>query len=261
MKRLLVLLTIPLAVACGSEPSSPGSPRPPSSADYDGAWGLQSGHGPDGDIAVIEGAPITLDIDGGSASGRAACNYYGGDVTTDGSSFHLQGGSMTEMACEEAIMEAEARYMAALMVADTISREEDTLSLTGPDAELVFEFLAPPPTASLTDTTWHLESLVHGRGPDGFVSSTYPAELILHGDGKLEGSTGCRRLTGEWIEGGHTIDFTTFGAEGNCPPDLREQDDHVVGVLGDGFTAEIEGNELTIYAARGTDGLTYSSDP
>lgn len=72
----------------------------------------------------------------------------------------------------------------------------------------------------------------------------------------MTGSTGCRELHGEWIEDGDEVLFATFGAEGNCPEELREQDGHVVGVLGDGFTVKIDGDQLTIFS-RGGLGLAY----
>lgn len=147
--------------------------------------------------------------------------------------------------------------MTALVEADTIAREGDTLTLTGEDVELHFREAPPPPTAKLLGQTWQLESLIQGRGESEVVRSAHPASLKLSGDGSFTGSTGCRGLSGEWIESLDEIVFTTFAANGNCPRDLVAQDNHVGGVLGDGFTASIEGSELTVFASRGDFGLLY----
>lgn len=129
--------------------------------------------------------------------------------------------------------------------------------MSGGDAELVYRQVPPPPTAELVGTTWRLESLIEGRGSAGIVSSAHPARLKLSGDGSFAGTTGCRGLSGEWTERIDEILFTTMSADGNCSENLRAQDGHVVGVLGDGFTASIEGQELTVFASRGDLGLVY----
>jgi hypothetical protein len=47
-----------------------------------------------------------------------------------------------------------------------------------------------------------------------------------------------------------------LAADGECPDDLRSQDDHVVAVLGDGFRAGIVEDRLTALDADGR-GLVY----
>jgi heat shock protein HslJ len=249
--RSLVVWSALIALAgCGQPDAGPDAPS------YRGTWELVSGRGPDGEVALIEDYRITLQIDRTTAGGTAACNHYGGDVTIDGGSFRMRGASMTEMACRPDVMEAEAAYMAALGAAQTIAREGDTLVLAGDATELRFELVPPVPTADLIDTRWELESLISGGSGDSAVSSAAPAELLLDSDGTVSGSTGCRELDGEWIEDGDEILFTTFGADGTCPEELQDQDDHVVGVLGDGFTVEIDGDQLTVSSSGGL-GLVY----
>ena len=253
--RLLIVSSALIALAACAQPDSglnePGGP----STSYRGTWQLISGRGPEGEVSVIGDFRITLQIDRRSLGGTAACNRYGGDVTIEGGSFEMRSGVMTGMACRSDVMESETAYLAALGAADTIAREGNTLILAGDATELRFELLPPIPTAELIDTRWELESLISGRTDDSVASSTAPAELLINSDGTVTGSTGCRELHGEWIEDGDEILFATFGAEGNCPEELQAQDGHVVGVLGDGFTVEIDGDQLTIFS-RGR-GLAY----
>jgi heat shock protein HslJ len=206
---------------------------------------------------LIADYPITLTVSGENVSGAAACNNYGGAVTAAGSSFKINVASMTEMGCADRVLRSQEAYLAALSQTDSVVRHADTLTLRGGTAELSFALLPPAPTTDLVETKWRLESLIEGRGPSGVATSAHPAHLILRTDGTLRGSTGCRRLRGEWIEEGERILFTSLSATGRCSKELAPQDSQVVGVLGDGFTASIEGLELSVFAARGDRGLVY----
>lgn len=264
MKKLIVSLVLVLAAcACGSpspaDPGgSPGDESPPD--EYLGTWHLTSGRGPDGMVPLVEDYSITLEITGERVRGSAACNSYDGTAKITDSTFDAPGFAVTEMGCQANVTASQDAYLAALQKVDSISREGETLTLSGPEVALTFDRVPPPPTASLVDTKWRLEALVNGRGPEGAVSSASPADLELSNDGTLGGSTGCRELSGEWSERGNEILFTTFSTEGHCSADKADQDDHVVGVLGDGFTVSIDGPELTIFRSRGDEGLIYRAD-
>ncbi|MDQ5815261.1 MAG: META domain-containing protein, partial [Actinomycetota bacterium] len=107
-----------VAIACGAGGSTGGGSASPS--PYTGAWRLTDGRGPDGEVPVIKGYRITLDISDQKAGGTAACNIYGGDLDINGDSFSLKGGlAMTEMACDPEAMDSEAAYLEALAVVDT----------------------------------------------------------------------------------------------------------------------------------------------
>ncbi len=253
--RLLVASAMSIFAACGEPASSPNEAGAPSRS-YRGTWQLVEGHGPEGDVPVINGFRITLGLRDENASGTAACNWYGGDIVIRGGSFALRGGSMTDMACRPDVMESESAYLAGLRAADAITREGDTLILRGTETELRFELMPAVPTAELIDTRWELESLIYGPSNDLVASSVGPAHLVLKSDGTLTGSTGCRELRGEWVERGDEIAFTTFGADGTCPEEVREQDGHVVEVLGDGFTVDVDGDRLKVLS-RGGLGLAY----
>jgi heat shock protein HslJ len=249
----LITLVV-IAAACGQSGSGGASGA---TASYAGTWILTEGRGPGGEVSLVEGYRITLDIqDNDLVSGTAACNTYDGEIGVNGDSFSFKGFSMTDMDCDPPVMDSEATYIDALWAADAIAREEDRLVLKGPDTELRFELLPPAPTAELIDTVWRLESLIEGTGPAGLVSSARAARLILRSDGTLSGSTGCRDMEGKWTERGDEILFTDLAAEGRCSAELRRQDGHVLNVLGDGFTAEIEGETLTVLS-KGGQGLQY----
>jgi heat shock protein HslJ len=252
------------AIACG-EPSEPRSEDPAGTSGYTGTWRLTEGRGPDGDVPLIKGYRITLEISEGNVVGRSACNTYGGRMDTNGDSVSLHGLGGTEMGCARPVMDSEETYLNTLLVADTIEREDDTLILTGPDAELVFELVTPPPVAELTDTVWRLESLLEGSGDEASGSSAAaPAELILRSDGTLSATTGCQELEGEWSQRADEIVLPVLSSKNRCGPDvgpeLRQQDIHVSAVLGDGFTFNLEGQTLTVFS-MGDLGLQYTAKP
>jgi heat shock protein HslJ len=262
VRRLALVAAVLLAASCGRAADAPAPPgaAPADRSAHEGSWELVSGRGPDGAVPVLDRHPITLEIDGSAANGRAACNLYGGRVEVDGSSFTAAGMGGTDMGCAPDVMESEARYHAALLAADRIEVAGDEMTLTGSGTELVFRRLPPVPTARLVGTTWKLESLIDGTGPDVVAVAAAPADLTLSDDGTFSGSTGCRELTGSWSENGGEIFFDEMRADGTCEESLREQDSHVVGVLGDGFPVEIEENTLTIDKPRMGKGLVYLAD-
>ncbi len=101
------------------------------------------------------------------------------------------------------------------------------------------------PTADLVGTSWRLESLVDGNTASSV--SDEPAPLLLAANGEVTGSTGCHDFRGTWQVSGATVDLDGFAIdESLCPPELRDQDEHVASALGDGFTVEISGDVLTV---------------
>ena len=259
-KALLSLVVVGvLASACGKPGTDPGGPGDDLGA-YLGTWELAEGSGPRGQISLPPDGRITLLIEVDSIGGIAACNMYGtGDFTIDGHDLDTRAGvSLTEMACSEDLMAAESAYIDAFVDADRIDRDGDTLTLSGPQVELTYGFVPPPPTADLIGTTWVLESLLLGSGADAVATSAEPAELRLEEDGTVTGTTGCRRLEGTWRQNGDEIVFPSLAADGECPETLSQQDGYVVSI-GDGFTFEVEGDTLTIDPYLGEARLVYRS--
>lgn len=269
MKVITAVLVVVMALAaCDSKPAleSPAADgvstlsepaRGERSTDYEANWRLVSGYGPEGEVRLIDGADVSLIISGRRASGRAACNSYNSRFHAAGDSVRVRGGSMTGMACAPDVLESQEKYLSALYAASKIQRRGDMLILSGDGAELVFELVPAPPISELVGTRWELQSLIRGANPGASSTAASPAYLRLSRDGTFSGSTGCRELAGEWIENGYEILFTSMEAIGDCSEDLARQDGHVVGVLGDGFTVEVESGELTITDERKASGLLY----
>jgi heat shock protein HslJ len=249
--RRLPFLLIVLLAACAPAPAASSGPIASAGADAEGTWLLASGDGPDGELPVLEDHPITLTIAGSELFGRAACNEYGGRIMLEDGQVKIGEMFHTDMACgdpalpPDAVMDAEAAYTSALAAVLEIGTEGEELVMRGPDIELRFTRLPPPPTTDIVDTVWVLETLFMGDiagEPEGD-----PATLELRSDGTMIGSTGCRTFTGQWQESGHEIITPIMGMDQtNCRPALSEQDSHVVSVIGDGFVPTVEGDLLTL---------------
>lgn len=209
------------------------------------------------EIPLLDSHPITMTFESGQVSGRAACNGYGGTYELSGSAISIGDLAMTEMAClPEETMTAERLFTEAIGRVDTISVEEG-LTISGDGVELTFQALDPVPGSELTNTVWVLNGLIEGDTVSSVQGERATLELFT--DGSVLGGTGCRLLTGHYEVEGAEVLFTELSAEGDCPSDLMAQDGHVVTVLGDGFRADVEGRQLTLWSV-GDLGLVYVAD-
>jgi heat shock protein HslJ len=249
MKRIFLLAVLALSIlACGQ--SEPGEP-----VDITGGWQLVSGTADGAPLTLIENHPVTIEFNAGLYGGTAACNGYGGSYSLDGDALELGAASITEMACEPPeTMTLERLYMTALLTVDMVTMEEGNLVLSGPSVDLVFQPLAAPETADLLGTVWVLDTLIQGETASSAGGER--ATLEFFSDGSFIGSTGCRGLTGTYIETAIGFSTTEMAANGECPEELHGQDSLVVTVLGGEFRVLIEKGFLTLTVA-GDEGLTY----
>ncbi len=105
---------------------------------------------------------------------------------------------------------------------------------------------------------WALDTLISGE----VASSALPEQagsLTFHADGRFEGHTGCRGFGGRYTATGGEVVVTELVTDDNaCTEPMATQDGHVLAVLGDGFTAAIDGDRLTLTATGGL-GLGYTA--
>lgn len=254
MKRTTILSVIALVIAAclGSDFAD----------SLQGPWQLESGVLAGEPITIVSSHPITMTLGDGEIGGTAACNSYGGEYRLSGSEFSIEGGvSVTEMACmPPEAMESEGTYLDALAGVETVELGNEELILRGADTELRFVPLPRVPTADLTGTVWVLDGLIQGDTVTSPVTGTEPATLELFTDGSLIGSTGCRTISGTYEVIGAEVQFTNWGADGECGDELSSQDSRVISALEGGFRVEIDGNRMTTWVA-GDEGLLYRARP
>ncbi len=259
--RLLTcaLVGVLLTTACASDA---GDATDDLAFEEGETWVLVDGEVDGAPIVVPDGARVDLtfraDQDGQlGAGGTAACNsWFGRVVLGGGDAIGFGEIGQTEMACEEPAMTAESMFLSGLMRVDRGERTSDTLHLTGDTVDYRFELAPKLPTEALVGTTWHLDTIIDGDAASNTMGE--PATLLLTADGQVEGSTGCRELTGTYVVVGDEVQMTNLRADGECPADLADQDAHVIEVIADGFTATVDGQRLTL-SSRGNMGLSYTS--
>lgn len=293
MRRLLVPLGCVALVACGSEPeagldpvadgavssvsadvesesvavSSPDEidPSPtstesssePVDQELAGAWILVSGP-----RDPIPGWDVTVEFDGDRITGTAACNGYGGSIETRDGTIVVGDLAQTMMGCEDAVQELERAFLTSLRSAGEYVVSDDELAITTPQGVWHFERLPPVPASDLIGTTWMLDGFIDGNAVSR-EAGMENAFVELSDDGTVRGATNCRQLSGTWIETASEIVFTTFSAEGDCPSDSAyDLDGRILSVLGDGFRAEIDGDQLVL-TSQGDIGLVFraASEP
>lgn len=129
-----------LLAGCGpASDRATGGDDPRTRADIDGAWRLVDGRGPRAPIPTGEDIEITLELEGASIVGRAACNRYFADAVRSSGRFHVRGVGSTEMACSAALMDAERLYLRALGAVESQRMEGNVLVLFGPQVELLYK--------------------------------------------------------------------------------------------------------------------------
>lgn len=250
MRRLLAALAV-IATAC----SAPADQATIPAGGPSGNWSLVEGT-VFGDLIPEGEFRITLVLQDGSVQGVAACNGYGGQYTSDPTSIRFGNTGTEMMACAEPAMTAQEMFLDGLARVDSYTLAGLRMTLDGPDVNLVFETIHPIETAAIFDQRWTLESLID----DGASSSAQgDGFLLLSSDGHLTGSTGCRTLGGVFITRADEIVPTEFGAQGNCPPDLGQQDSHFIAVIESGFSAFVKEDRLTLMDPDGT-GLQFRAE-
>jgi heat shock protein HslJ len=208
---------------------------------------------------------VTMSIDGARIGGVAACNSYGGTLRTDrgagGGTFTVGELSWTEMGCEPDVMAVEQAFLAALQAVDSYEVADGLyVAAAGTPTGFRLTRQAVVADAELVGTTWVLDTVI-SSGAASNSAAMATAYLVFDAAGTLEGSTGCRRLTGVWILDGSVLSTPELAAVddpsvGVCSPEQQRLDGIVIGVVESGTTVQVDGDRLTL-TAPGGEGLSY----
>lgn len=255
IRRLLFAVVVAIGlIACGS-PTPSQSPTA-SLDELAGDWQLEHGTVDGVAIPIVEGFDVTMTVEAPSILGTSACNRWDGRLALVDGEIRVTEVASTTRLCADDVMASEEAFRRALGLVRAAERDGDQLTLLGPGVELVFISLAAPPTADLIGTVWRLTALGEGDVHGDPIGD--PATLTFDAGGSFSGSTGCRTFTGSWIEETGAVVVTAMSMSGECPADRADQDGFVVSVLGDGFRAQIDGDQLTLTAHGST--LQYTAE-
>ncbi|CUR61893.1 conserved exported hypothetical protein [metagenome] len=255
---LALVLTVAACSAFGGEPD----------VDLRGTWVLISGRTADGRLVVTPDTHVTLTFDDDGLGGTAPCNDYGADFDLDGSSFDVLGPGIeqTLMGCGEEQEALESSYLSALADVDTVTRDGDTLTMTGEDIELELSLDAPWRRADIVQHRWRLVTWTDEAGVDhrpAWEPGLQPFLRLGDSDGvggRISASSGCRVLEGRWRLWRGDPRVTRSEWRGDCPDRLMDQEVAVGNVLSEPVIAlrERDGRpELVVRYAHGAGRLVY----
>ena len=260
----LVVLTVTGCAGMG-DPDIGGTPYvSDTSSPLAGEWQLTSGSDATGDFALKDSV-ATLTLVGDTVGGRTPCNVFGADVTTSEEAATTGMGAIditptfqTEAACADAdLMALEPRYLAALDAATQVTVSDTELTLANTEEKVVLNFESVPdvPTAQLVGTEWTLDAIAKG---DAVSSVGGTSTLMLAEDGTISGNGGCNGFTGSWENSGGVIVVEELNGDlVECADVPVDQEQIIHAILTSGFTAEVDGDALTITDAEGYRSLVY----
>ena len=126
-----VLLAVVIGISgCASSMSTPVE------SDLAGAWMVEY----IGERPVIDNSPATIEFAGnGRVGGNASCNRFVGEYVLSGSSLSFGKLGTTKMMCPPALMEQEARFLAALEWVAKAQMRDGLLNLLDAKDGVVFK--------------------------------------------------------------------------------------------------------------------------
>ena len=129
--RNCVLMAVVIGIAgCASSMSTPVE------SDLAGAWMVEY----IGERPVIDNSPATIEFAGnGRVGGNASCNRFVGEYVLSGSSLSFGKLGATKMMCPPALMEQEARFLAALEWVAKAQMRDGLLNLLDAKDGVVFK--------------------------------------------------------------------------------------------------------------------------
>lgn len=259
---LLALLVVGLA-ACGEGDQGGGASDHATSGPLDGRTYVATSLTEGGEQRpLVQGSELRLTFGGGRLGIQAGCNTMSGAYTVEDGTLQVADLAATEMGCPDDLM-AQDEWIAGVF-GHPLAVEQDggeRLTLTAEDTTIE---LAPrevvSPDASLTDTTWRLETITTGGGANGSASSLpqgVTAKLRINSDGTVEVDTGCNTGVGSAEVDGGSLVFQALGtARKGCADQAAQRvEDAVLAVLDGRVEHEVTEQRLTL--TKGDRGLVW----
>ena len=252
-------VTTPATTPATAPGTTPDSTAPTS---LDGRTFLSTGSA---GFELVEGTLVRIEFrDDGTLSASAGCNLLGGGYRIDRDILSIDGGlSMTEMGCEEALMDQDTRFADLLMAGPTVALDGDTLVLTATDASITFlDREVADPDRPIEGTVWTLITIIDGESASSTPMDATSTLTFVNGidttDGTALVATGCNTGSATVSLGEGTITFEPLGlTKMACEQPLMDLEMSVLSVLSGDVTFEIEAGSLTITSSSGTAGLQY----
>jgi heat shock protein HslJ len=221
-------------------------------------------------LAVKPGTQITALFDAqGKVSGSAGCNQYTASYEATLNGLSIGAPATTKMACGEpaGIMTQETVYLQTIQGASGYSISGNTLTVTDSGGKALLTYSTVPPyemtPASLTGTTWYLNSLVDAQGQIWSPVSGYPISLLFSAEGNVSGKSGCNSYSGSYTATGNSITISGFAVTMMyCgDPGVMDRETTYLSVLPQMKIYKITGNELMLSDGTGKITMLYDTNP
>jgi heat shock protein HslJ len=205
-------------------------------------------------VSVMAGTDLTANFGtDGKLSGSAGCNNYTASYQTEGSKISIGPAASTMKACEQAVMDQEQQYLAALATAAMYRLDGNKLELRTAAGALAASFTqAPASSEALPGSSWIVTG--YNNGKQAVVSVALGTELTANfgADGMLSGSSGCNTYSASYKIDGNKISIgpaaTTMKA---CEQAVMDQEQQYLAALATAATYRIDGNQLELRTAAG----------
>jgi len=205
-------------------------------------------------VSVSAGTELTANFStDGKLSGNSGCNTYTASYTTDGNKISIGPAAVTQKACEQAVMDQEQQYLAALATAATYRIDGNKLELRTADGALAAQFSkAPASSDALPGSSWIVVG--YNNGKQAVVSTMVGTDLTADfgTDGMLTGNSGCNTYSASYKTDGDKI---TIGPAATtrmaCEQAVMDQEQQYLAALSTAATYRIDGSKLELRTADG----------
>jgi heat shock protein HslJ len=213
-------------------------------------------------ITLAPDAVLRISFDDGRIGVSGGCNGMGGDVTFDGATMTVGPMMMTQMACDQPLMDQDSAVQAFLTAGTTVSVDGDTITITGTfdgaDASItLLDREVADPDRPLADTAWTVTGVISSDAISAGWGSAVATLTIV--DGQAQVNAGCNTgfATVTVDEAAGTITFGPLALTRKmCDEDAMRLEQEVSRVLTGTASYTIEAGSLTLM--NGTDGLQFT---
>jgi heat shock protein HslJ len=187
---------------------------------------------------------------------HAGCNGMGGSFLFDAGVVKLQELSMTEMGCEQSLMEEDDWFVNFWNSSPALSFSGDLLTVS--DGTNTFNFRdseVATPDLPLVDTLWVIDSFIEGDAVSNRALQVEPS-VFFHPDGMIILETGCNSAGGSYSVSGATISVEIDSiTEAECNDEMsREAENHMLEVFQGELSFSIDASRIELM--NGTKGVS-----
>ncbi|MCJ7711530.1 MAG: META domain-containing protein, partial [Chloroflexi bacterium] len=221
------------------------SPGPGTGGELQGTHWVLGSYDQDGALTIIpETVYADAEFDANRVNGFAGCNTFNALYRTGGRTLLISPPAMTFMACDEATMAFEARYLALLQASRFYTARGDTLTVFDADRNEILRFDAAPRNPLLG--RWQVDS--YAIPPSTVTGLVEGSEIdVVFGIGTVGGFAGCNSSSGTYGTNGSVLWVSRLATTRMaCDETLMEQETAFLAALEGAALVESRGTTLNL---------------